>query len=708
LKNPYITDRPLTDQDLFFGREAQFKQLVAFLNAGQSLLLLYGRRSIGKTSFLNQLPLRLGARYTVRRIEWPPPTDRATDLLWVVMEGASQALAQTAPDPQGYAAEPERYALDYLRSLAAHTTGKTVLICLDALPLAAFAAGGEGKETLARLRAALKEIGGLAVLLAIEGSPTDTDLRVAFPDLPQITLGALQPEETEELLTSPVRGVLALDYEALRQVHRLTGGYPLFAQLFGRAIFDQRLQAGWAGMAEVERAIEQVLAHGASQFQALWEACTPAARIVLSAFAEMMSYYHGVGAGKDVSLYLSRLGVQMPEEDIATSLDELVAREALERLGGDTFRFTSELLRHWLKRNHKTIETIRQAHGYRRVRIHQVKPERRKRTDWLGLALWIVAGLLVVLIGFVWRSRNKGIIWTGAATPTPAAAETTPGAVPTTVPATPDTGVPLGRIVYMAKEKPEGTWQIYSMRSDGSDPTRLTSNESNDTLPAWSPDGRKIAFVSDRDGNREIYVMNADGNEQINLTRNPADDWTPTWSPDGKYIAFASFRHGDWELYLMDSRGTNPTRLTKSEWTDSHPAWSPDGRRIAFDSNRDGNLEIYIVNVDGSTPVRFTHDEATDQNPAWSPDGQELFWESYRDGNMEIYAAKVDGSALRNVTRDAQANDHGPTCSPWGRRIAFFSNRDGGWDIYTLDLEAGVRVNLTFSAIPEQAPNWGR
>ena len=114
------------------------------------------------------------------------------------------------------------------------------------------------------------------------------------------------------------------------------------------------------------------------------------------------------------------------------------------------------------------------------------------------------------------------------------------------------------------------------------------------------------------------------------------------------------------------------------------------------------------MNVDGSTPVRFTQHEATDQNPAWSPDGQELFWESYRDGNMEIYAAKVDGSALRNVTRDAQANDHGPTCSPWGRRIAFFSNRDGGWDIYTLDLEAGVRVNLTFSSIPEQAPNWGR
>ena len=91
--------------------------------------------------------------------------------------------------------------------------------------------------------------------------------------------------------------------------------------------------------------------------------------------------------------------------------------------------------------------------------------------------------------------------------------------------------------------------------------------------PAWSPDGKKIAFDSDRDGNWEIYVMNADGSNPINLTNNNGVDWYSTWSPDGRKIAFSSNRDGNFQIFVMNADGSNPIRLTKNKAWDEDPAW---------------------------------------------------------------------------------------------------------------------------------------
>lgn len=100
--------------------------------------------------------------------------------------------------------------------------------------------------------------------------------------------------------------------------------------------------------------------------------------------------------------------------------------------------------------------------------------------------------------------------------------------------------------------------------------------------PAWSPDGAKIVFYSDRDGASEIYVMNADGPGQTRLTNNPSQDLLPALSPDGAKIAFVSNRDGTdlWdpsahEIYVMNADGSNQTRLTNNTWADSSPTWSP-------------------------------------------------------------------------------------------------------------------------------------
>ncbi len=104
--------------------------------------------------------------------------------------------------------------------------------------------------------------------------------------------------------------------------------------------------------------------------------------------------------------------------------------------------------------------------------------------------------------------------------------------------------------------------------------------------PAWSPDGRKLAFVSRRDGNSEIYVINADGSGQENLTRQPASDSHPSWSPDGRKLAFVSRRDGNSEIYVMNADGSGLRNVTRTPSNDLDPAWSPDGRAIALSSRK--------------------------------------------------------------------------------------------------------------------------
>jgi TolB protein len=206
---------------------------------------------------------------------------------------------------------------------------------------------------------------------------------------------------------------------------------------------------------------------------------------------------------------------------------------------------------------------------------------------------------------------------------------------------------PNGRQIAFAASR-DGNAGIYVMNADGSEQTRLTDDPSGDFFPDWSPDGRKIAFTSNRDGNSEIYVMNADGSEQTRLTDDPAVDQFADWSPDGKQIVFGrvGFPSGVQEIYVMDADGGNQRRLADGRF----PAWSPNGQQIAFNPRAS---EIYVMEADGREP-RLVTDGVGSLNlfPAWSPDGKQLAFVSNRDGNLNVYIINLDGTGLTRVTSD--------------------------------------------------------
>jgi Tol biopolymer transport system component len=180
-------------------------------------------------------------------------------------------------------------------------------------------------------------------------------------------------------------------------------------------------------------------------------------------------------------------------------------------------------------------------------------------------------------------------------------------------------------IVFTVEPNPRPTCEmkhteVAIIRIDGSGYTLLTENDFNDLASSWSPDGARLAFSSNRDGQEEIYTMNVDGSDQRRLTDDPATDILPAWSPDGQHIVFVSDRDGDYEIYTMDVDGANLIRLTRNPGWDYWPTWSPDGSLILFSSGADmRSLDLYVMGVDGTNIRRLTDSPGIEFEAGWQP-----------------------------------------------------------------------------------------
>ena len=217
--------------------------------------------------------------------------------------------------------------------------------------------------------------------------------------------------------------------------------------------------------------------------------------------------------------------------------------------------------------------------------------------------------------------------------------------------------------------------------------------------------GRKLFFVSDRDGNPEIYLKDQDSQEITRLTNDLADDVFPVISPDGETIAFVSNRDGDDEIYLMDMDGANIRQLTHNTFTDGFPSWSPDSENIVYQTNRDVNYELYIMSTSGLDLMRVTNDPAADVQPSWGPDGIQIAFISTRSEFEEIYIYNLETGSLAQMTT-FKASTEMPGWNPNGRYLTFSSNYQGNREIYVMDVEKRTILNVTDSPAEDFYSSW--
>ena len=261
-----------------------------------------------------------------------------------------------------------------------------------------------------------------------------------------------------------------------------------------------------------------------------------------------------------------------------------------------------------------------------------------------------------------------------------------------------------------------GRSEIYVMNADGSGQTRLTDNEFLDNNPDLSPDGRRIAFAEQVDGGVDIFLMNVDGSGLKRLTTMTAmrlGALRPAWSPDGKRLAFQTFVQPD--IYVINADGTGLVNLTNRPGSNGSPTWSPDGRRIAFVRNQEGRGALHVMNADGSNPVLLSAETSVKSaggwwlSPAWSPDGRRIAFVSDRDGNREIYTIRANGTELVKLTDNAVEDAH-PSWSPDGSQIVFHRRVLGHGQIFVMNANGTAQHRITeLSSVAFNGfPSWGR
>ena len=294
----------------------------------------------------------------------------------------------------------------------------------------------------------------------------------------------------------------------------------------------------------------------------------------------------------------------------------------------------------------------------------------------------------------------------------------------TAIPVATLTGGGTGQIAFASSRS--GVPQIYIVNLDLTGLTPLTNMDEGACQPTWSPDGSQIVFISpclargeffdNTYNNSSLYIMNADGSGQKPLTVVPGSDYDPDWSPDGKRIAFTSLRDGQKDVYILTLESGAIVRLTTvagDVQANSQPSWSPFGNQIVYTVKRVNTYQVWVMsdNGQGKTQIARSGQQFWDFLPVWAPDSETILF-SQRDANVAsrpwLLSIRYEDRESKDPTRlDLPRPIEDIEFSPDGAWLAFEGmDNDGNRDIYFMTVSGGNRTRLTIDPNVDFDPAW--
>ena len=265
-------------------------------------------------------------------------------------------------------------------------------------------------------------------------------------------------------------------------------------------------------------------------------------------------------------------------------------------------------------------------------------------------------------------------------------------------------GVFSTRIAFVTKAGRQYTLRIADADGEGGQ-VALTSPEPI-ISPAWSPEGREIAYVSFETQKAVVWIQEVASGKRRPIANFRGSNSAPAFAPDGKRIAVTLSRDGGSQIYLMDRNGGNLRRLTTSSSIDTEPAFAPDGKTLFFVSDRGGGPQIYRMPADGGSAQRVTFAGAYNISPAISPDGRNLAYISRQGSTMRLMLMDLAGDAPPRALSEG-GGDERPSFAPNGRLIVYASRAQGRDVLMTTTLDGRIKTTLAVSQTDVREPVWG-